>query len=295
MISSDSARFGLLAGVNKPPGAEISPDKYLVPGLERGLGVLCEIGKGGQALSAPELARRLGVPRTSVFRLLATLERLGFIERGDSGREYGLGMAVLRLGFEYLASLELTQLGLPLLERLRDEFNYSCHLVVRDGADIVYVAKATANTPLASSVNVGTRLPAHATVLGHVLMADLGLDQLRDIYPQEPLPRHSARTPRTVADLYAALRLGRERGYVMQEGFFETGISTLAAPVRDQTSMVAAALGVTIQGPRIDAAQVERLAQQVCRSANELSALLNYRGSNSFYGADRKLNGMITQ
>ena len=94
-------------------------EKYIVPGLERGLRLLCEFSHKDRVLSAPELARRLKVPRSTVFRLLTTLEVMGFIERVDGGRDFRLGMAVLRLGFEYLASLELTELGRPLLDRLR--------------------------------------------------------------------------------------------------------------------------------------------------------------------------------
>lgn len=273
--------------------SDTTQDKYTVPGLERGLRVLCEVGRSQGATNAPELARRLGVPRTTVFRLLATLERMGFIQRGDNGRDYALGMAVLRLGFEYLASLELTQLGAPLLERVRNEFNLSCHLVVRDGADIVYVAKAAANTPLASSVNVGTRLPAHATVLGRVLMADMALDELRALYPQGALPVVNAFTPRSVEQLHALLVQDRRRPYLLHEGFFESGISTLAAPVREQGGAIAAALGVAMPAVPLEAERLARLARSVCASAAELSSLLNYRGQDAAYGLDEKLNGMV--
>lgn len=279
--------------MNPLPPQETSQDKYVVPGLERGLRVLCEVGQAQGAMNAPELARRLGVPRTTVFRLLATLERMGFIHRADNGRDYSLGMAVLRLGFEYLASLELTQLGAPLLERVRNEFNLSCHLVVRDGADIVYVAKAAANTPLASSVNVGTRLPAHATVLGRVLMADMSLDELRELYPQGTLPIVNAFTPRSVEQLHALLVEDRRRPYLLHEGFFESGISTLAAPVREQGGAIAAALGVAMPAVPLEAGRLERLADSVCDSAAELSSLLNYRGQDAAYGLDEKLNGMV--
>lgn len=153
-----------------------SQDKYIVPGLERGLLLLCEFSRKDRTLTAPELARRLKLPRSTIFRLLTTLEAMGFVTR--NGNEYRLGMAVLRLGFEYLASLELTELGQPLLNRLCDEIRYPCNLVVRDGRSIVYVAKVSPSTPLSSSVNVGTRLPAHATVLGRILLQDLSLGEL---------------------------------------------------------------------------------------------------------------------
>jgi DNA-binding IclR family transcriptional regulator len=93
-----------------------------VPALERGLRLLGEFSREHRThLGAPELARRLDLPRSTVFRLLNTLESLGFVERTDNGNDYRLGVAVLRLGFEYLSSLELTELGQPVLQRLCDE------------------------------------------------------------------------------------------------------------------------------------------------------------------------------
>ena len=255
---------------------EDTAEKYAVPGLERGLRLLCEFSRQQQTLSAPELAKRLGVPRSTVFRLLVTLERMGFIERAEGGRDYRLGMAVLRLGFEYLASLELTEIGRPLLDRLREQIGYSCNLVVRDGRSIVYVAKSVSPTPFPSSVNVGTRLPAHGTVLGRVLLQDLSLAQLQELYPAQTLEAFTDNTPATVPALYAMLEQDRARGYVLQEGFFERGISTVAAPVRDHTGQVVAALGATIPAPLPDAAHMDDVVRQVRASAAELSRLLNH-------------------
>lgn len=250
-------------------------EKYTVPGLERGLRLLCEFSRHERSLSAPELARRLDVPRSTVFRLLATLERMGFVERNEGGRDYQLGMAVLRLGFEYLASLELTEIGRPLLERLREEIRYSTCLVVRDNRSIVYVAKSTMPEPFVSAVHVGTRLPAHATVLGRVLLQDTTLPQLRELYPEEQLKVYSERTPKTVLDLFNLVQADRERGYVQEEGFLERGICTVAAPVRDHSGKIVAALGITVPEPHIAADELDYLVAQVCMSAAELSRLLD--------------------
>jgi DNA-binding IclR family transcriptional regulator len=252
-------------------------DKYNVPALERGLRILGEFGRESRSLSAPELARRLDLPRSTVFRLLSTLESMGFIERGQGSNDYRLGMAVLRLGFEYLSSLELTELGQPVLARLCDEIRFPCNLVVRDRRSIVYVAKVTPPTPLVSSVKVGTRLPAHATVLGRILLADLSLPELRRLFPEDHLETFSDNTPKTVLDLFNLVQLDRERGHVVGFGFYESSISTIAAPVFDETGHTVAALGATISNGQIDAARLESLTHSVCAAAAELSELLNFR------------------
>lgn len=250
-------------------------EKYTVPALERGLRLLGEFGRDSRTLGAPELARRLDLPRSTVFRMLSTLEGLGFIER--TGNDYRLGLAVLRLGFEYLSSLELTELGQPVISRLCDAIRQPCNLVVRDGRHIVYVAKVTPPTPLSSSVRVGTRLPAHATVLGRILLEDLSLAELRTLYPEEHLEAFSPNTPRTALDLFNLIEADRERGYVFGEGFYETSISTVAAPVRDYSGRIVAALGSTIPSPHAGQAKAAGVAERVCAAADELSGLLNYR------------------
>ncbi len=256
---------------------------YVVPGLERGLRILAEFSPREPVLGAPELSKRLGIPRTTVFRLLQTLESLGFLERADKDRNYRLGVAVLRLGFEYLSSLELTDLGLPVIESLRDATGFTAHIVIRDGRDVVFVAKAqnAGNAFGSVRVNVGTRLPAHATTHGHVLMGDLSLAQLRGLYPERALERVTKATPETVDALFDVIRDDARRGYGIGNSAFERDISVVTAPVRNEASRIVAVVTVTVPRPEIDAALVaEGLVEKVVRAAAELSRRLNYRSDD---------------
>lgn len=255
---------------------ESDTDRYTVPGLERGLRILAEFSRDEPVLTAPELARRLGVPRSTIFRLLVTLEKMGFVERTPDGRSHRLGLALLRLGFEYLASLGIVDLGRPLLDALRDATGYSASLVVRDAREVVYLYRAAPRSPFATSVSVGTRLPAHATVLGHVLLGDCSLAELRALYPEQTLKAHTGSTPSSVRDLFDVVQATRARGYILAEGYFESQISTVAAPVMDDRGHIAAAIGLTVPGTRIPAEQREALIQQVSRTAAQLSARLNF-------------------
>ncbi|CAG9218554.1 IclR family transcriptional regulator [Paraburkholderia sabiae] len=255
---------------------------YRVPGLERGLRILTEFSPREPVLGAPELSKRLGIPRTTVFRLLQTLESLGFLERADRDRNYRLGVAVLRLGFEYLSSLELTDLGLPLIEALRDATGLTTHIVIRDGRDVVFVAKAQSHAPVFSSVkvNVGTRLPAHATTHGHVLMGDLSLAELRALYPETTLERFTKHTPATVDELYERVKDDAVRGFAISESSFENGISVISAPVRNDTGRIAAVITTTIPRGHIDASLLDSgLIDKVRGAAEQLSLRLNYRPS----------------
>ena len=251
--------------------------KYIVPGLQRGLQILRAFSRDRTELGAPDIAKELEIPRSTVFRLMQTLEYMGFLEKVKNSSDFRLGAGVLSLGFEFLASLEVTELARPVLEKLRDATGFSAHLVIRDGWDVVFVVKAPAKTTFASSVNIGTRLPAHGTILGRMLLADLSEVELIQVYPTGKLTKFSDQTPTTLVDLTRVLEQDRARGYAISEAFFENGIGSIAAQVRDHTSRVVAAINVTYQDGTIDKSDVDgKHLKSVLQAAAELSRQLNY-------------------
>jgi DNA-binding IclR family transcriptional regulator len=254
--------------------------RYNVPGLERGLRMLQLFDRAHRTWSAADMARALAIPRSTAFRLAQTLEFLGFLER--EGDRYRIGPSVLRLGFESIASLDLSELARPVVERLREESGLSSQLVIRDGREVVIVLKSAPPAAFASNVHVGTRLPAHATILGRMLLCDADDQTLQALYPEPALPRIGTGTPRTLAELKRLLREDRARGYGVSESFFEQGVSAVAAPVRDQSGAIVAAISVTAQRPSLEPDSLrERLVKLVVRAAAELSHRLNYRAAPS--------------
>lgn len=251
---------------------------YLVPGLERGLRILSAFTAQEPVLGAPELSKRIGIPRTTTFRLIQTLEKLGFLEKANSDRAYRLSVAVLRLGFEYINSLELTDVAPAVLEPLRDKTGFSAHLIVRDERFVVFIAKAqTAEKGYFSmKIHVGSRLPAHATVHGHVLMGDMTLEEMKALYPERQLERITPKTPANTQELYKRVQATAEQGYGISEGFFEQGISVISAPVRTMAGKIVAAVSITV--PRAEIGSPEErdtLIATVCDAATALSERLN--------------------
>ena len=251
-------------------------DRYTVPALARGLQLLMQFNRNERELSGAELSRRLGLPRASVFRMLFTLEQGGFVERAEDGASYRLGLAVLRLGFELLASMELTEHGRPVIEELRDRCGYSAHIVVRDAREVVFIAKVAGRSALFHSIQVGARLPAHATVLGRLLLADLDMNALKALYPEEPLHAYTPRTPTTLAQLKALIDEDRAKGYGVSMGGFETGISTIAAPVFNDRGVVTAAVSISVPAQRIDDGALPPLVDMVKAAAAQLSERISH-------------------
>jgi DNA-binding IclR family transcriptional regulator len=254
-------------------GKDPREGRYIVPALARGIEVLELLAASREAVAPSDMARALGIPRSTVFRLLQTLEAYGLIGRTEHGNAFRLGPGVTRLGFAWLASLDVTEAGRAPLEALRDRTGHSCHLAVRDGAEAVVVLRAPGRGALTGSFSVGTRVPTHASVLGRMLLMDLPEAELRALFPGEPLRAFSPQTPTTLAALKARIAEDRARGHGVSEGYFESGVSAVAAPVRDAGGRVVASINATLfGGARIN----DALIAEVIRAASEISRALGH-------------------
>lgn len=264
-------------GEAAPIAEVVGADRYLVPALQRGMQLLGQFSRGERELTGADLSRRLDLPRASVFRLLQTLEAMGFVERVGDGPNYKLGIAVLRLGFEYLASMELTEHGRPIIDDLCGATGLSAHLVVRDAREAVIVAKSAGRSFMFNSIQVGARVPAHATVLGRVLLGDQSAEDLAALYAGVHLEPYTTQTPTTLAALQTLVAADAQRGYGISQGGFEAGLSTVAAPVFDDDHQhIAAAVSVTVPSQRIESQALEAIIAQVCDAALRLSQRISH-------------------
>lgn len=261
--------------LDQPPATGSAGDKYLVPGLLRGLQVLQDFTPEEREMTLSQIARRLGTTRSAAFRTVYTLAQQGYLLHDPNSGRYALGPAVLRLGYGYLASRELVEIALPELERLRDATDWSAYLGVRDGRFVLYMLRVPSHMGLASIVHVGSRLPAAGTTMGRVLLADLCEDDLIRLYRDETYQNAPGRTPRSLGELVAQWRRDRKADAIVQIGKFETGIASIAAPVRDIEGRVVAAINITQATSSDTSAVIEGgLRQKVVDAAAAITRLL---------------------
>ena len=252
-------------------------DRYIVPALQRGLAILGSFDRDRTVLTMVELARINALPRATAFRLAHTLEAMGFLVREPGGQGYRLGPAVLSLGFGYLAGLELPGIARPVLERLRDATGASAHLAVRDGVEIVYLVQVSGQSALTSNIGVGSRLPAYGSTMGRALLLDLQAQALSDIFGAAPLAAMTDQTPETVEALARMLAEDRGRGYVASRSFYERGVVSLAAPVRDEAGAIVAAVSVVTSEHALDAEAMHgAVKDRVLEAAAEISQWLGH-------------------
>lgn len=261
--------------------AEQDTRKYLIPGLERGLNILLELSRSDRELSFADICTRVDVPKATVYRAVQTLEYMGFIKRHEATGLYSLGVNVLRLGFEYVASLDVVQVGQPVIEQLRDRTGCSSHIAVRDGQDVIYVARVSAANATIRRVSVGSRLPAHRTALGRVLLSDLSRQAFDALYPNEHLPDNSPGSPGTREALWNLIQEDRERGYVISDSFFQLGISSIAYPVFNHENDIEAVVSIMVPVHEIPVEDRDRLRAFVAEAANTISGLLGHLGHSN--------------
>lgn len=253
-------------------------DRYLSPSLIKGLQILKMFHANQPTLSLAEIAERLGVSRTTPFRLLYTLQQAGYLHQDEETKRYRLTPRVLELGFTYLQSLQLPEFAQPYLEQLRDETGASAHIGILDGQEVVYVARVAAKAVSAVQVTVGSRLPAHATAMGKVLLAYLPPARLQERIHGSELQPYTQATKTMIAELQKELAIIREQGYAISQAEFEQGISSIAMPIFSQGGSVIAA--VNIAAPSFawqETSLQEHYLPAVRKVAEQLSLFSGYR------------------
>lgn len=230
-------------------------------------GSVPDSAEGG--LGVTRIAERLGLPKSSVHRILSTLEAKGFVRQDAPSGRYFLGLKALELAGVYLAQSDLPAVAYPEMCRLRDQVEETVSLYVRDGADRVRVQKAEGRHVLRRVVGLGQRLPLHLGASGKVLLAWL------PDYERERVMA-SMRVPPSY-DLLGMKRIlaeVRERGWASSAEEREPGVASVAVPILDRSGRAVAALAISGPAQRFDPAAVARYAEALLAAARHISMRL---------------------
>ncbi|SEE76220.1 IclR family transcriptional regulator [Ruania alba] len=258
----------------------ISPEAVRGPSVrsvDRALRVLEIIADEGEA-TLVRLARELGVHKSTVLRLNEDLIRHGLIEPAGGRSGYRLGAGCLRLAAAAAtaATLDVSQVAQPVCDRLAEELEETCNVAVLREGMAVNVCQAEASTAIGTRNWIGQSTPPHATSNGKVLLAALDEGALRAALPAR-LERFTSRTVTARATLRQTLREVRAQGFAVAAEELEEGLNAVAAPIRDFTGAVVAALSVAGPGYRMTEEQFPRVRDAVMRGAAEISAQLGHR------------------
>lgn len=256
-------------------------DTYFVPGLFRGLRVLEILAAEEKSMTVSEIARALEVSRSSAFRLIYTLQHMGFTSSSDDGRTHQLGARVLNLGFSFLASQNLIHTARDELVALRDKTGISSHLAILEMQDVLFLECVQSTSGFLSNINVGRRVPAYASPLGWLLLTDLSSRELATLYSDVPLNPLTDKTPRDVESIIGAVSKAAATGIVISQGIAADGGCSISAPVFDRSGAVVAAIDISGPESAFDLTKLEtKYAPQVLETANSISHRLGYPGGS---------------
>lgn len=240
--------------------------------LERGLTVLRAFGADAPSLTISEVAERTGLTRATARRVLLTLEDLGYVE--STKRTFKLTPAVLDLAKPFAAIGDPWGFAKPYLASLTERTGESASIAVLDDTEILYVARVETRRLMTIAVTVGSRLPAHATSKGRVLLAGLPEAELEAYFARTAIARYTERTVVDETELRAILDEIRRQGWAIVDQQLEEGLSSVAAPILDRNGRVTAALSVCAHAGRVDPAALRsEFLPLVVETARRVSAV----------------------
>jgi IclR family transcriptional regulator, pca regulon regulatory protein len=248
-------------------GTEPAGRFAFVRSLERGLAVIKSFGDASPEQTVADVAKAVGLDRSAARRFLLTLAQLGYVEQ--EGRGFRLAPKTLQLGYAYLSSLPWWRGAQRIAERLRDKVGQNCAVGVLDGDHVVYVAYAsTARFPLLNR-SVGVHLPALATAIGRILLANLGADALDALLGRVTLEKF---TPVTVVDrrkILHELAEIRAQEFACVDQELEVGLRSIGVPIYDRRHDPVAAISISIVGGQLSPKVLQGRYLEALRQASE--------------------------
>lgn len=215
-----------------------------VQSLVKGLTVIKAFNQQRPAMTLSEVANVTGFTRAATRRFLLTLVSEGYAKQ--EGKIFSLTAKVLDLGFAYLSTLDIWHNAKPLMTALVEQLNESCSAAVLDGFDVVYVARvATTKRIMSVTLNVGSRLPAIATSMGRVLLADMSLPALDNFIDTCLIEQYTEHTITDKSALMSKIAKVKQQGYSLVEQELEIGLTSISVPVHNGAGEVIAALNVS--------------------------------------------------
>jgi DNA-binding IclR family transcriptional regulator len=256
------------------PRAKLNQPVYLVPAVDRALSILALLRSEGREMSIAEIAKATGWHKSSVQRLLATLNHHGFIGRDEISKRYSLGITLAEYGRVALNNIDIRQIAKPFLKELVDYSGETAVLAILNGTKMVMIDKREPPIQIRAAPFVGMRFPATATSNGKVLLAWLPEDQVANIMQIEGLPASTRNSIVKPSEYRADLAAVRQRGYAIDREEFQEGVSGVSAPIFSPRGLVVATISLVGPAFRMTEPNIKDYGEKCVKVAAELSTTL---------------------
>jgi len=248
-----------------------------VKSLTKALRILDALSDGIAGVGITDLSQLLKTPKSTVHRLIATLEAAGYVAFDPATAKYGLGGRAARLGEQLNRQSPLLTFGAPMLERLTQECHEASHLAILQGTEVVYISHEESKEPVRISFGMGHRAPAHCTALGKVFLAGLSDSEILMLYRNEKkLERLTPQTISSLDKLLTEIAVVRKEGIGQDNEEYTRGLRCMAAPIRDFTSRTVAAMSLSMFKHRMTPERRAFFKDALVRATAEVSEKLGF-------------------
>jgi len=270
------ARLRLENGMKHQPAKPNSDEHDRMSALEKSIIVLEAIVDHPQPVSLPELTLRLGLPRQTIHRVLQQLTSNALINRIADGDRYAVGPRLSQLAFATLRSRNQTAPMRAILSDLVAETGETCNIGVLDGFDFVYIERIECQWSLRVHLSEGSRVRAHSTSGGKVMLAYMAADLRRQLLRAHKLDGFTSTTITSVPKLEAQLQQVRTRGYAINDREQNIGIVGIAVPILDREGKILAALALHGPDQRLTVKTAVAFVPQLQAAAEKLAENWTY-------------------
>jgi DNA-binding IclR family transcriptional regulator len=245
-----------------------------VPALERALAILELIAGSKAGLTLPEIAKELGLPKSSVHCLLITLERRQYLHRNDRTSRYLFGSKLFSVGNRSLNGLQLRQVATRHMQALTQNSGLETHLAVLERFEAVLMEKVEPAGASKLATWLGKRMDLHCTSVGKALIARLPDEEFTRLMRETGMPRHNDNTIRSLRKLKEDLARSRQIGYYIDDEEDEIGYRCIGAPIFDETGQTLAAISISGSTTQVREDNSMALAKEVMRTADAITKQL---------------------
>ena len=243
----------------------------LLSSVTKALKVLETFSADQPELSLTEISKLLKSHKSSIFRILVTLESEGFVEKSPLNSRYRLGLKLLDLANRVMGRYDLRDHARPYMEELAQEIGEIIHLSILDRNEIVYLEKKGEGQPLTVATRVGGRSPAHACAMGKVLVSGLSQKELAEVLALGPLTRFTPNTITETPQLVRELERIRTQGFAVDNEETFPGIRCVAAPICSPNGRVVAAISATVPTQRMRQQRMNEIRKEIIETARRIS------------------------
>jgi DNA-binding IclR family transcriptional regulator len=257
--------------------SDLNRSSYWVPMLASAIGILEVFYDSESDLTLHQISAKAKVGKTSAFRILFTLDQLGYVEKDPASGKYHLGLRIIAAARKTLAGGNLVQIARPHLKRLREEFDETTNLAVLRKDEITYLEIFESPHSFRMTDTVGSRIPWHSTALGKSIAAFLPEERVKKVLKHSPMRRLTPHTITSLREYLKVLAKVRNRGYSLDLEESELGATCVASPIFDVDNDVIGALSLSGPSPRIQEKQ-----NKIASSLKVISAAMSRALSNGY-------------